>query len=881
MSLAPGNRLGPYEITGRLGEGGMGEVFRALDTRIDRTVAIKILSAGFGQDAPARERFDREARAISQLDHPHICALHDVGTQDGVAFLVMQFVAGETLASRLTRGPIPVDETIALARQIADALEAAHERGTVHRDLKPANVMVTVDGVVKVLDFGLAKMAATAEGVAGATSATAAVTSPAATEIGVILGTAAYMSPEQARGKSVDKRTDVWAFGCVLFEMLTGMRAFPGETMTDVLAAVVHKEPNWSDLPPALPPHIDSLLKRCLQKDPRQRLRDIGEARIALEQGAAVPATAAADGRSMRSQRGLWGLVAALAAGVMVLGAYAWRITTREPGIAEPVSHLSMTFPLGMHLGQPHPSLAFSPDGRRLVYTGNRQDGEPVLWMRTLDQLEPTALATTGFRNAFFSPDGQSVGLTGSQQMFRVAAAGGPLVPVCEVPGGVAYGGTWTTRDQIVFAVPTTGLWRVAAAGGTPERIAAGRFFYPDALPDGRHVVVTADNPGARTSDDLRIVLINIETGAIRPLVEGGTYVRYAQSGHLVYLRNGTLTAVPFDVTRGEIRGTPVAMVPNVFMNPALTGGNFALSPTGTLAYAPGTAKDFQNALLTVGADGPRPLTEVRRAFGVPKVSPDGTRVAVTVSLLQNAVWLLDIERGLLSRLTPDGYDVGSLAWLPDGRSLVVAASTTTEPRNLYLMRAEAGAPLQRLTNSGVPQTVGTFTPDGKQLVFVEGRPTEGPALWIMSLEGDRSPRRLLDRAMSPALSKDGNWLAFESGRSGTVTSYVVEFPAMKETVQVAPDGGRFPVWSSKGRLYYRQIADSSIMAVDVGGTPMISRPQFVARVPDAAIATAPFDLMHDGRVLVTDSKGIGWTSELKIVLNWFTELRQKAPSSN
>ena len=875
--MVTGQRLGAYEILAKLGEGGMGEVYRARDLRLDRHVAIKVLPASFADDADRVMRFEREAKTLASLNHPHVAQIYGIEQSAATSALVMELVEGETLADRIARGPLLLDEAVALARQIAEALEAAHERGIVHRDLKPANVMITANGVAKVLDFGLAKDHTSTS----APSMSSTVLG--ATGVGVILGTAPYMSPEQARGNVVDKRSDVWAFGCVLYEMLTGAQAVRGATVTDVLAAVVHDEPKWSDIPAQTPPHVIELLKRCLHKDARQRLRDIGEARIALERGASVPPVAgAAEGRTPTRTQRLWGLVAALVIAVIALGGYAWRLATRAPSLAASVTHLSMTFPLGLHLGQPQPSLALSPDGRRLVYTGGRADLEATLWMRALDQPEPTVLANTGNRNAFFSPDGQWVGVTGPG-IWRMPAASGPLVRVCDNPGGAIYGATWTNRDQIVFAVPATGLWRVAASGGTPERIAAGRFWYPDALPDGRRVLVTADNPAARTSDDLRIAIVDIDTGAVRVLFDGGTYVRYAASGHLVYLRNGTLMAVPFDATDGEVRGNPVAMINNVFMNPGLPGGNFALSPTGTLAYAAGTAKDFQNALLTVGGDGSRPLTDVRRTFGIPRLSPDGTRVAVTVSLLQNAAWLLEIERGILSRLTPDEYDVGSLAWLPDGRSLVVAASTANEPRNLYLVRAEAGAPMERLTKSAFPQMVGTFTPDGKQLVFMEARPAEDPALWIVSLEGDRSSRRLVDRALSAAMSRDGKWLAFESARGGTVTTYVADFPALKQIAQVATEGARFPVWSAKGRLYYRHLSDSSIMAVDVGGdgATRISRPQYIASVPESANATAAFDVMPDGRILVTDSKGIGWTSELKIVLNWFTELRQKAPASH
>jgi serine/threonine-protein kinase len=467
----------------------------------------------------------------------------------------------------------------------------------------------------------------------------------------------------------------------------------------------------------------------------------------------------------------------------------------------------------------------------------------------------------------------------------KVSLASSASTPVAATSNAV-FGGTWTVRDEIVYAVPETGLWRVPAAGGTPQRIAQGRFWYPDGLPDGRHVVATLDNPTARTSDDFRIALVNIDTGAVRTLVEGGTYVRYAASGHLVYLRDGSLLAVAFDTSRLTVEGAPVAVVSGVFMNPSIASGNFAISPTGTLAYAAGDGSEFRRTLVAVDPDGTKsPLTDDRRNYASPRVSPDGTRIAVTADAVRGAALVLDIARSVLSRITPDEYDATRPIWTPDGRSLVVAASKEGEPRGLFLIRAEAGAPMQRLTSSDLPQVPYSWTPDGKTLVFGETRAETSADLWTLTLDGDRTPRPLLqtrDAEQEAAVSPDGRSIAYAANRSGLIVVYVADFPALTNTVQASTGYARLPVWSRDGRRLFFKESGSVIDAVAISragshAALTVSKPQRIVEGPSAPLG--PYDVTPDGRFVVVDGEAVaGAVSELKIVLNWFTELRAKLP---
>lgn len=879
MSLTAGTRLGPYEVRGALGAGGMGEVYRAHDAKLGRDVALKILPDGFAADPERVARFEREARTLASLNHPHIAQIYGLEQAGNTAALVMELVDGEDLSQRIAEGAIPLDEAVKIARQIAEALDAAHGQGIVHRDLKPANVKLRDDGTVKVLDFGLAK---SIEGPGTASGAT--ITSPAMSMPGVILGTAAYMAPEQAKGRPVDKRADVWAFGCVLYEMVTGRRAFAGEDISETIASILRSEPDWSGVPASIKP----LLVSCLQKDPRQRLRDIGDVAFLLDR-APAPATPIAPASTPMAAKVLAAvaIVALLASGAML-----WRARTSGGNGEAPVVRSTLRFPRGgaMQLGANQPSLAVSPDGKTVVYTALGPEGS-MLWTYSLAAFDPTPLAGTGGgnggsapRNVFFSPDGRQIAYFHNNQLKRMPVAGGTVTVVCDAIFN--YGGTWTDRDEIVYVAAGSaraagGLWKVPAAGGTPKLIVDMFVSYPDALPGGRVVIAITDNPAARTASELTIVSIDVETAEVRTLITGGTYPRYSTSGHVLFLRNGSLMATAIDVAARTVSDQSQAVVEDVFMNPAMASGNFAVSAAGTLAYAPGTSEDFHRRLVLIDAKGVRtPVSDERRYFEWPSASPDGQRVAVTIPGWRDAVWLFDRGRGSLTELTTGDSQGVSPVWTPDGRRIAVA-SWANDSTNLHWIAADGSGGVERLSTSRYQQRPNAWTPDGKTLIYEFRTPEGGDDLWTLELDGRKEKPLIATRfnESSAALSPAGSWMAFASDQSGRLEVYLTRFPSAEGRIQVSTEEGRNPVWSPDGRrLYYRR-RDGAIMSVDVGAgsPPALSRPVEVVRLPPAPPTRGKFDVMPDGRLLLVEDGSVGAiSSELRIVVNWFDELKRK-----
>jgi Tol biopolymer transport system component len=878
MPLHPGSRVGAYEVLGSLGEGGMGEVYRAKDSALKREVALKVLPAAVAADPDRLARFQREAEVLASLNHPHIAQIY--GFESGA--LVMELVEGPTLADRIAQGAIPVDEALPIAAQIAEALEAAHEQGIVHRDLKPANIKVRPDGTVKVLDFGLAKAMDTAD---SKSTLHATMTSPAMTAMGVILGTASYMAPEQAKGKPVDKRADIWAFGCVLYEMLSGQPPFTGETITDVIAAAVTKEPDWQALPPATPSWLRRLLVRCLQKDPKKRLRDIGEARLELiGDGRDVePGPAPAAATPARS-----GLVVLLGAAFLIVSLALAAVLMMKPASAPaaPV-RLTITFPQGSDLqkGQPLPSLAFSPDGRTIVYTAIGPEGVQ-LWLRDLNQFAPTPIAgTADARQAFFSPDGKWIGFITLTAIKKVPITLGTPSLVHQFAGNT-FGATWTEGGEIVFVtrIGNKALWRVPADGGDPVQVATGDFSFPDALPGGKAVVVTVDNPAAdRTSGDLTIAAVDLASGQVTKLFDGGTFARYVPTGHLVYLRNNSLMAAPFDVATLTVGEARVPVVPGVFMDPAVPSGNFAVSAAGALAYAPGDAAEFERTLVTLppvdARAGPAPLLPARRYYAEPRVSPDGRRIAVVERAWKERLWVIDVERQTFARLTSGAFTLETYpVWSPDGRRLAFAGQEPGDKdggRGLFVAAIDGSseAPLLR-SATAVPTS---WTPDGRALVFSDRRSGSNTDLMMVAVDGTHDVRPLLTTSfneLAGVVSPDGRWIAYQSNRSGRVQVHLSAFPSMQGAAQVSTDGGGSPVWSKDGRrLYYRQVRDVNVVEMTGAGT--FSAPKVVARVPNV-MPTGFIDTMPDGRLLAIDGHNIGATPELHLILNWFDELRQK-----
>jgi serine/threonine-protein kinase len=876
----------------------MGEVYRGQDTRLKRDVALKLLPASVANDADRLLRFEREAQMLAALNHPHIAGIYGVEEADGTRALVMELVEGETLADRLSSGPIPLEDALPIAQQIVDALEAAHEAGIVHRDLKPANIKIRPDGTVKVLDFGLAKAVdppAHAISPVGAPT----ITSPVMTRAGTVLGSAAYMSPEQARGKVVDRRADIWAFGCVLYEMFSGAMAFPGDNITDVLAAVVKSEPDWTALPPDTPSSIRRLLRRCLQKDPKVRLRDIGDARLELERGADHQGgtTVTEQGDAPRRIRRMtivaagFGVVSFVLLGLLVAG---YPRGDQAPQL--PV-HLSVTFPdtAQMHLSLPRPSLAVSPDGRRIVYTAAGPEG-PQLWMRELDQFAPRPIpGTRNGRMAAFSPDGRWVAFFADNQLKKISISTGPPVVLC--PAVAGFGATWTAADEIVFALggaagDDMGLWRVTAAGGERRKVVSESAMeprsssfmgYPDALPDGRRVLVTMDNPGAATSSDLTIGMVDLASGQVTRLLEGAVTARYARTGHLIYLRAGELFAAPFNVATATLGDERVPVVSGLYYDPSVPVGNFALSASGTLAYIPGDDSHFRLGLMAAGADGSRPLIDERRHYGAARVSPDGRRVAALLRALFGEIWTIDLSRGAFTKLptTTPRVQPFNPVWSHDGRYVFAGLGGLAgdDSYGIVRMPSDGSGGEEPLTTSPGLQTPNAVTPDGASLVFTEVRPEAGADLLLVSLVDRRTQPLLATRfgESAAALSPDGRWIAYQSNRSGRVEVYVAQFPSMASPIPVSTSGGTNPAWSRDGRrLYYNRggyAANIEVVDVTPGASLQLSRPQPFGQF---SVADPSFDVLPDGRLLLISGSGNdGSTPELRVIVNWFDELRR------
>ena len=845
MALTAGTRLGQYEILSTLGAGGMGEVYRARDTKLGRDVALKIVPEVFASDRDRLARFTREAQTLAALNHPNVAHIHGLEESGRVRALVMELVEGEDLAQRLVRGPIPLDEALPIARQIAEALEAAHERGIIHRDLKPANIKVRDDGTVKVLDFGLAKALAgddvgSPSGAGSPNSPT--LTSPAMTGVGVILGTAAYMSPEQAKGRTVDRRSDVWAFGAVLYEMLTGQRVFAGEDVSDTLANVLKMDPDWERLPAEVPARIRQALRACLQKNVKQRIGDVQDVRLALE-GAfetASPQTAALAAPA-RSARLAWITAFAIAALVAALLATPAVRHLREtpPGVT-PVTHLQMSVLPADRLVASNASVrpsrtavAISPDGRLVVFSATRGT-ETQLYVRGLDHAEARPVpATEGALGPFLSPDGAWIGFWVDDKIKKVPTAGGPAATIGDAPAVVGvsrgmdglYGASWGEDDTIVFA-NSAGISTLSSAGGTaapitkPDASNGERHLLPQSLPGGKALLFTAMI--GNDWETANIVLQSLDTGERRVLVPGGADGRYVSTGHLVYIKTGTLMAVPFDVQSRQVTGAPVALIEGVMqaVNAPLSGdetgaGQFAVSASGTLVYVVGGIGLIRESSLVwvdrTGAAQPRPAAPAA-SYRSPRLSPDGQKVAVFASRgasRDNDVWVYDVGRGTPTRLTFDGQNTFPI-WSPDGKRLVYASSTT-DVNNLYATNVDGSGEPERLTTSDSEQFPSSWASTGNVIAFLQlpgsGAGSSG-GIWVLPLEGDRKPRLFLESRFTlkyPEFSPDGHWMAYVSNESGADEVYVQPYPGPGQKIRISTGGGSAPIWTPNGReLLYR-----------------------------------------------------------------------------
>jgi Tol biopolymer transport system component len=882
MPLAPGARLGPYEIVGPIGAGGMGEVYRGRDTKLKRDVALKVLPDSFASDPDRLARFTREAQTLASLNHPNIAHIHGLEESESVTAIVMELVEGDDLSQRIARGAIPLEEALPIAKQIAEALEAAHEQGIIHRDLKPANIKIRPDGTVKVLDFGLAKAldanasGATAGGVEAMNSPTLTAR---ATQMGMILGTAAYMAPEQAKGRTVGRRADVWAFGAVFYEMLTGSRAFPGEDVSDTLAAVLRGEPDWARLPATLSPALGTYIRRCLHKDQRQRIHDIADVRLALEgafetdppQTTAPAPTAAPRGRLA------WMIALGIAAVVIAaLAVPALRHLREAPPFEPPVTRFTIAPPDGATVTS---APMISPDGSRVVFAGGG-----ALFVRPLDALAAQRLpATEGAGFPFWSPDSRSIGFFASGKLKKVDVAGGPAVTICDAPDG--RGGAWSPTGVIVFA-PTlaTGLQQVSAGGGTPAPATildaatqAISHKWPQFLPDGGHFLFF--NVAAAGSTGIYVTSLGSKTSTLLVLTDARA--EYAPPGALLFLRGTTLMRQPFDTAGLRLTGSEAPVAEDI----ALPGSNdaaFSVSHTGVLAYSTGQAAAIRRLVWVDRRGGVTPLALAPGVYDSPALSPDGQHIVLIVRDATGAhLWVYDIARGTLGKRTFDGRDNSLPIWTRDGTFLTFARSGGS----LMRVRADGSGTAEPLVaDAQLPGTkvATSWSPDSRLLAFQSGQPGD---VVVRDAEGKLHPTLTTSAGEREGrFSPDGHWLAYRSNETGRWEVYVQSYPPGHGKWQISTDGGGQGMWAPTGReLFYKSANRMMVVDIELGATFKAGTPRalFEMPLPDRAPDDPDrFGVTPDAqRFLVlttaTGEKGAVSTPPITVVLNYAQALRR------
>ncbi len=849
-------------------------------------VAVKVLAEGFTQNPERLTRFEREARLLASLNHPNIATIHDIEESDGVRYLVMELVPGETLAERITQGAMPVDEALPIFKQIAEALEAAHEKGIIHRDLKPANIKITPDGLVKVLDFGLAKALEDDEPAADSSQSP---TLTKGTALGAIMGTAAYMSPEQARGKTVDKRTDIWAFGCCLYEALTGKKPFHGETVTDTLAAIIDKDPDWRTLPAAVPWRVRDITRRCLRKDRTRRLQDIGNVRVDIQDVLTGPPDETAGllvGQKPSVRPALSGLL--LLIGVMLGGLLAWFIKRSPPPESPPPTRFTISLPEGQVLGGPSLPFSLSPDGRRLTYVV-REGSDRRLYVRELSEFEAQLLpGTEGASSPFFSPDGQWIGFFANESLKKVSITGGAADTICETPAFIrpAFdpGALWCPDNRILFSGWIYGLLRVSADGGVPETVVApgtNEFFqWPDRLPGGKKLLLTRWKRGRS-----QLAVISLETKEVEyPMrdIGGAGQVKFLPSGHLLFAESGSLRGVHFDPAKVVVLGEPFPIKDGLFVTQLAANQPvhyYSVSETGTLAFAAGSSPvDYD--LVWVDRQGRVSFIAKETAFDYPRISPDGTRVAANFATAEGTdIWIYDLARETRTRLTFGPY-FGEAVWSPDGKEIVFSDGS-----NLYRSPADGSNPPKRLaTIEGGLQLASSISAD--DILAFYRVPRDAPRdIWAMNLKEDGSESPLIATEFdehSPIFSPDGRWIAYVSDESGQEEVYVRPYPGLGSKHSISVRGGREPQWSGDGReLFYRN--GDSMMSVRIETEPEFKagNPQVLFEGPfhSSAGAGNSYDVSSDGQRFVMIRKNEIMPTEIHIVLNWFEDLERLVPT--
>jgi Tol biopolymer transport system component len=872
-----GQTLSHYRITAALGVGGMGEVYRATDASLGRDVAIKVLPPEVAQDPERLNRFQREAHLLASLNHPNIGAIYGLEEADGKPFLALELVEGEDLKGRLARGPIPVDEALEIAEQIAEALEAAHEKGIVHRDLKPATVKVTPDGKVKVLDFGLAK-AWGGDSVTGSSNdlSRSPTLAHTGTQAGVILGTAAYMSPEQASGKPVDKRADIWSFGVVLFEALTGRSLYAGETASEVMAAVIKEEPSWECLPAGCPPAVTRLLRRCLRKRPRERLQDIGDARLELAEARDAPvAEAGAPGPPTRADRRWAWAAGGAVAGILVGGLAVWNL--KPAAIPQARVHLTIPVPGALDTARGTTVLAISPDGTNLVYVG-RSGATSQLFLRPMDRFEAQPLAgTEGASGPAFSPDGRWVAFFASGNLRKISVAGGPVTTLAEAPDGLGI--SWGEDDGIVYCPDHwgQGLWRVPAGGGTAEVLtrpdaAAGESLHalPRHLPGG-DALLFASFKGPSPAN-ASIEALSLRTGQRRLLVQGATQGWFVAPNRLVYASGDDLLSAPFD--RGGLAVTgPGLPIMEGILNESVSGAaQLSMAGVRALAYVPTTTLHDERTLVEVDRSGlARPLIDARHPYEDMDLSPDGRRLALTIEGPSWGIWILDLERGTLTRLTLE-HDNRDPHWTPDGQR-VVYSSFRNGRYGIYERAADGSGSEEQLTTNEYEQSPESWSPDGRKLAFTQWSPETQSDIWVWprSDDGSGPPRLLVASRFSDGgsvFSPDGGGLAYESPESGRYEVYVQPYPGPGGRVQVSTDGGETAVWAADGReLFYRRGDEMMVVPIETKPSLKVGSPRvlFEGRYVKTG---QEFDVSPSGDRFYLIQEGPAPT-EIRVVEDW------------
>ena len=861
----------------------MGEVYRARDITLGRDVALKLLPDTFIHDRERLARFRREAQVLASLNHPHIGAIYGLHEAHDQQFLILELVNGDSLDKRISRGAIPIDEALAIARQIAEALEAAHDKGVIHRDLKPANVALTQDGNVKVLDFGLAKATEASGSAAIELANSPTITSPAMmTSVGTMLGTAGYMSPEQARGKVVDKRSDVWSFGCLLYEMLTGSQPFTGDDVASTVAAILERQPAWDKLPATTPPAVHRLLRRCLDKDPKRRLHDIADARLEIDDAMTAPST-----HTHAAARGQGRALTAVAIAVTAIASAALAWYLKPTGGSSP----NAAGGLARFLIAPSESMSetdgvvvISRDGRRIGYAAGPA-GRQRLFVREIDQFASRPVPDTeGVVSAAFSPDGQSIAFVAERKLRTVSLLGGtPLTLRDRVDGA---GVTWTADQSILYNPGTaTGIWRIPAAGGEAASVTVpgakdNEQRFPEVLPGGKGLLFSAR--GGVTDDEVYVE--SLETHQRRPLVKGGA-PHYVATGHLVFVQAGTLFAMPFDAQRLEVKGAPIALLEGV--RQARSGQPLiSYSEVGSMVYVPTGTEFGSNALVWVDRAGvEEPTGASGRPYAQPRLAPDGRRVVTSLRGNTEDLWLIDLTRGTSSRLTAES-NTSFPVWTPDGRRLTLASAKEGSYK-IYWRPVDGSAPDERLLSGSWPNYPFSWTPDGKVLAFVSVNPTTLQDIRVLNVDQKDESKPFLAtqfREGAPVFSPDGKWIAYVSDESGRFELYVRPFPGPGEKVPISVDGGNEPVWPRNSRQLFYRVGDA-MMTVDVETTPTFSagKPRKLFDTAyERSIALWPnFDASADGKrlLMIKRENPSPAATHINVVLNWLEELKSRVPT--